>query len=106
VVIRVDDRAWTARRLRSRRRCAGALASWQFSRRVLTWAVCDVPGARDAIEELEVPVGFHPTGQSSLRDDIARRDLDHPNGRVSHPHSDGLFPHAIKEFVVRLYRLK
>jgi len=25
---------------------------------------------------------FHPTGQSSLRDDIARRYLDHPNGRV------------------------
>lgn len=36
----------------------------------------------DAIEELGVPVGFHPTGQSSLRDDIARRYLDHPNGRV------------------------
>jgi predicted TIM-barrel fold metal-dependent hydrolase len=36
----------------------------------------------EAIEELEVPVGFHPTGQSSLRDDIARRYLDHPNGRV------------------------
>src|SRR2546427_7876600 len=36
----------------------------------------------DAIEELQVPVGFHPTGQSSLRDDIARRYLDHPNGRV------------------------
>jgi predicted TIM-barrel fold metal-dependent hydrolase len=35
-----------------------------------------------AIEELDVPVGFHPTGQSSLRDDIARRYLDHPNGRV------------------------
>jgi len=35
-----------------------------------------------AIEELGVPVGFHPTGQSSLRDDIARRYLDHPNGRV------------------------
>jgi predicted TIM-barrel fold metal-dependent hydrolase len=35
-----------------------------------------------AIEELQVPVGFHPTGQSSLRDDIARRYLDHPNGRV------------------------
>jgi len=34
------------------------------------------------IEELEVPVGFHPTGQASLRDDIARRYLDHPNGRV------------------------
>jgi len=34
------------------------------------------------IEELGVPVGFHPTGQSSLRDDIARRYLDHPNGRV------------------------
>jgi predicted TIM-barrel fold metal-dependent hydrolase len=36
----------------------------------------------DAIEELGVPVGFHPTGQASLRDDIARRMLDHPNGRV------------------------
>jgi len=36
----------------------------------------------DAIEELGVPVGFHPTGQSSLRDDIARRLLDHPNGRL------------------------
>ncbi|MBI4611823.1 MAG: amidohydrolase [Candidatus Rokubacteria bacterium] len=35
-----------------------------------------------AIEELGVPVGFHPTGISSLRDDIARRFLDHPNGRV------------------------
>ena len=29
-----------------------------------------------------MPVGFHPTGQSSLRDDIARRYLDTPNGRV------------------------
>ena len=36
----------------------------------------------DAIEELGVPVGFHPTGQSSLRDDIAHRYLDTPNGRV------------------------
>jgi predicted TIM-barrel fold metal-dependent hydrolase len=36
----------------------------------------------EAIEELGVPIGFHPTGQSSLRDDIARRYLDHPNGRV------------------------
>jgi len=36
----------------------------------------------DAIEELGVPVGFHPTGISSLRDDIARRFLDHPNGRA------------------------
>jgi predicted TIM-barrel fold metal-dependent hydrolase len=35
-----------------------------------------------AIEELGVPVGFHPTGHSSLRDDIARRYLDTPNGRV------------------------
>ena len=34
------------------------------------------------IEELGVPVGFHPTGQSSLRDDIARRYVDQPNGRV------------------------
>jgi predicted TIM-barrel fold metal-dependent hydrolase len=37
---------------------------------------------RDTVEELGVPVGFHPTGQSSLRDDIARRVLDHPNGRL------------------------
>jgi predicted TIM-barrel fold metal-dependent hydrolase len=36
----------------------------------------------DAVEELGVPVGFHPTGQSSLRDDLARRYLDTPNGRV------------------------
>jgi uncharacterized protein len=36
----------------------------------------------DTIEDLGVPVGFHPTGQASLRDDIARRYLDHPNGRV------------------------
>jgi predicted TIM-barrel fold metal-dependent hydrolase len=35
-----------------------------------------------AIEELGVPVGFHPTGHSSLRDDLARRYLDTPNGRV------------------------
>ena len=31
----------------------------------------------DAVEGLGVPVGFHPTGISSLRDDIARRYLDH-----------------------------
>jgi predicted TIM-barrel fold metal-dependent hydrolase len=36
----------------------------------------------DTLEELGVPVGFHPTGQSSLRDDIARRYVDQPNGRV------------------------
>ncbi len=36
----------------------------------------------DAIEELGVPLGFHPTGQSSLKDDLARRYLDTPNGRV------------------------
>jgi len=36
----------------------------------------------EAVEELGVPVGFHPTGISSLRDDIARRFLDHPNGRA------------------------
>ena len=36
----------------------------------------------DAVEELGVPIGFHPTGQSSLRDDIARRYVDTPNGRV------------------------
>src|SRR5437899_11891403 len=36
----------------------------------------------DAVEELGVPVGFHPTGQASLRDDIARRYLATPNGRL------------------------
>jgi predicted TIM-barrel fold metal-dependent hydrolase len=36
----------------------------------------------EAIEDLGVPIGFHPTGQSSLRDDIGRRMLDHPNGRL------------------------
>jgi predicted TIM-barrel fold metal-dependent hydrolase len=36
----------------------------------------------ETIEELGVPVGFHPTRISSLRDDIARRFLKHPNGRV------------------------
>jgi predicted TIM-barrel fold metal-dependent hydrolase len=35
-----------------------------------------------AIEELGVPVGFHPTGQSSLKDDLARRYIDSPNGRA------------------------
>src|SRR2546429_460149 len=68
----------------------------------------------DAIEELGVPVGFHPTGQSSLRDDIARRYLDHPNGRVigiagrnpmelmlafASLAAGGVFPRAMEEFV-------
>lgn len=34
----------------------------------------------DTIEELGVPIGFHPTGVWSLRDDIAQRFLGHPNG--------------------------
>jgi len=49
---------------------------------VATTSRSGVRAALDAIEELGVPVGFHPTGQSSLRDDIAHRFLDHPNGRV------------------------
>jgi predicted TIM-barrel fold metal-dependent hydrolase len=36
----------------------------------------------DAVEELGVPVGFHPTGMSSVEADIARRFLDQPAGRV------------------------
>jgi len=36
----------------------------------------------EAIEELGVPVGFHPTGVTSLRDDISQRFLDQPNGRA------------------------
>jgi predicted TIM-barrel fold metal-dependent hydrolase len=31
------------------------------------------------IEELDVPMGFHPTGVWSLRDNIARRFFGHPN---------------------------
>jgi predicted TIM-barrel fold metal-dependent hydrolase len=34
------------------------------------------------IEELGVPVGFHPTGVWSLRDNIARRFTGHPNGSL------------------------
>src|SRR4051812_15549810 len=32
-----------------------------------------------ALEELDVPIGFHPTGNSSLRDDITRRYVGHTN---------------------------
>lgn len=35
-----------------------------------------------AIEELDVPVGFHPTGVWTLRDNIARRFLDHSNAAI------------------------
>ncbi len=31
------------------------------------------------LERLDVPIGFHPTGNSSLKDDIARRYVDHAN---------------------------
>jgi predicted TIM-barrel fold metal-dependent hydrolase len=34
------------------------------------------------IEELDVPVAFHPTGVWSLRDNIARRFLGRPNGET------------------------
>ena len=36
----------------------------------------------DAVEELGVPMGFHPTGVWSLKDNIGRRFLDHPNGSL------------------------
>ena len=32
-----------------------------------------------ALEELNVPIGFHPTGNSSLKDDAARRFVGHAN---------------------------
>jgi predicted TIM-barrel fold metal-dependent hydrolase len=32
-----------------------------------------------ALEELDVPIGFHPTGNSSLKDDIGQRYVGHPN---------------------------
>jgi predicted TIM-barrel fold metal-dependent hydrolase len=35
-----------------------------------------------AIEELDVPVGFHPTGVWSLHDNVARRFLEHPNAEI------------------------
>jgi predicted TIM-barrel fold metal-dependent hydrolase len=31
------------------------------------------------IERLNVPVGFHPTGETSLRDDAGRRYVGHAN---------------------------
>ena len=33
----------------------------------------------DALEELEVPIGFHPTGNTSLKDDAGRRYVGHAN---------------------------
>jgi predicted TIM-barrel fold metal-dependent hydrolase len=33
----------------------------------------------DTLEELNVPVGFHPTGNTSLKDDAGRRYVDHAN---------------------------
>jgi predicted TIM-barrel fold metal-dependent hydrolase len=33
----------------------------------------------DAIEELDVPIGFHPTGNTSLKDDAGRRYVGHAN---------------------------
>jgi predicted TIM-barrel fold metal-dependent hydrolase len=33
----------------------------------------------DALEELGVPIGFHPTGNTSLRDDAGRRYVGHAN---------------------------
>jgi len=36
----------------------------------------------NAIEALDVPIGFHPTGVWSLRDNIARRFLDHANAAI------------------------
>ena len=32
-----------------------------------------------ALEELDIPIGFHPTGNSSLKDDAARRFVGHAN---------------------------
>jgi len=33
----------------------------------------------DALEELDVPVGFHPTGNTALKDDAGRRYVGHAN---------------------------
>jgi predicted TIM-barrel fold metal-dependent hydrolase len=33
----------------------------------------------NTLEQLDVPVGFHPTGNSSLRDDMGQRYVGHPN---------------------------
>ena len=33
----------------------------------------------DELERLNVPIGFHPTGNSSLRDDVGRRFVGHSN---------------------------
>src|SRR2546422_2438169 len=32
-----------------------------------------------ALEELDVPIGFHPTGNTSLKDDAGRRFVGHAN---------------------------
>src|SRR5260221_5940216 len=46
----------------------------------------------DALEELDVPIGFHPTGNTSLKDDAGRRYVGHAN---FHP-----IAHAISNPVV------
>jgi predicted TIM-barrel fold metal-dependent hydrolase len=33
----------------------------------------------DALEELDVPIGFHPTGNTALKDDAGRRYVGHAN---------------------------
>lgn len=33
----------------------------------------------EALEELDVPIGFHPTGNSSLKDDVGQRYVGHAN---------------------------
>src|SRR5438067_1470199 len=33
----------------------------------------------DALEELDVPIGFHPTGNTALKDDAGRRFVGHAN---------------------------
>jgi predicted TIM-barrel fold metal-dependent hydrolase len=33
----------------------------------------------DALEQLDVPIGFHPTGNSSLKDDMGQRYVGHAN---------------------------
>src|SRR5439155_461724 len=67
-----------------------------------------------ALEELDVPIGFHPTGNTSLKDDAGRRYAGHANFHpidvvnkmgadyfvvsTDYPHSDGALPEAMEQF--------
>ncbi len=72
----------------------------------------------DELEQLDVPIGFHPTGNSSLKDDMGQRYVGHANfypiaHAIRNPvgadgrdreHDDGRHPRASSEAALRVPR--